>query len=313
MPRADAAGHRLRCRQVAARRRAGARLHAARAQGAAVQAAEHVEQRRGHRRWRRDRPRPGVAGARLRRRAGSRHEPGAAEAAIGRRGADRRLRPGAGARVGARLPRAGAERCCRRCWRPSRGSPPTPISSWSKAPAARPRSICAPATSPIWALPRPPMCRSCWSATSSAAASSPSWSARTRCCRRTSAARLVGYIVNKFRGDVRLFDGGIAAIGERTGLRVLRRRAVFRRRRRCCRPRIRWRCGLRLPTGGCCGRPPLPRAGRAAREAWPDQDRRAAAAAHRQFRRSRPAARRARGRARTWSGRASRCRAMPRW
>jgi len=32
-------------------------------------------------------------------------------------------------------------------------------------------------------------------------------------------ARLVGYIVNKFRGDVTLFDGGIAAIGERTGLR----------------------------------------------------------------------------------------------
>src|SRR5438105_6193020 len=31
-------------------------------------------------------------------------------------------------------------------------------------------------------------------------------------------ARLVGYIVNKFRGDPRLFDGGIAAIGERTGL-----------------------------------------------------------------------------------------------
>jgi adenosylcobyric acid synthase len=29
--------------------------------------------------------------------------------------------------------------------------------------------------------------------------------------------RLVGYIVNKFRGDPRLFDGGIAAIGERTG------------------------------------------------------------------------------------------------
>src|SRR5207302_5041045 len=30
--------------------------------------------------------------------------------------------------------------------------------------------------------------------------------------------RLVGYIVNKFRGDPRLFEGGIAAIGERTGL-----------------------------------------------------------------------------------------------
>jgi adenosylcobyric acid synthase len=31
-------------------------------------------------------------------------------------------------------------------------------------------------------------------------------------------ARLVGCIVNKFRGDVRLFDGGITAIGGRTGL-----------------------------------------------------------------------------------------------
>ncbi len=32
-------------------------------------------------------------------------------------------------------------------------------------------------------------------------------------------ALLAGYIVNKFRGDVRLFDGGVAAIGARTGLR----------------------------------------------------------------------------------------------
>jgi len=32
-------------------------------------------------------------------------------------------------------------------------------------------------------------------------------------------ARLTGYIVNKFRGDPRLFDDGIVAIGEHTGLR----------------------------------------------------------------------------------------------
>jgi adenosylcobyric acid synthase len=35
----------------------------------------------------------------------------------------------------------------------------------------------------------------------------------------TEQALLAGYIVNKFRGDVRLFEGGVAALSSRTGLR----------------------------------------------------------------------------------------------
>ena len=45
----------------------------------------------------------------------------------------------------------------------------TSIWCWSRARAARPRSTCARATSPTWALPRPRRCRWCWSATSTAA------------------------------------------------------------------------------------------------------------------------------------------------
>ena len=128
--------------------------------GPAVQAAEHEQQRGRHRRRRRDRPGPGAAGARLRRGAAGRHEPGAAQAA------ERDRRAGGGAGAGAaqlrrpRLPRAQARRCCRRVLASfARLARAGATSSWSRAPAARPRSTCAPATSPTWASRGPRACR----------------------------------------------------------------------------------------------------------------------------------------------------------
>ena len=99
-PRDHVPGHRLRRRQIADRRRAGACLRQSRPARAAVQAAEHVEQRRGHDRRRRDRPGAGAAGTRCARAAERPHEPGAAEAAERDRRADRRA--GQGARLLAR-------------------------------------------------------------------------------------------------------------------------------------------------------------------------------------------------------------------
>lgn len=74
----------------------------------------------------------------------------------------------------------------RRCCRAGAAWARNTMRCWSKAPAARPRSICATATSPTWALPRRRTCRWCWWPTSTAAASSPTWSAPSSCCRRPS-------------------------------------------------------------------------------------------------------------------------------
>ena len=146
----------------------------------AVQAAEHVEQRRRDHRWRRDRPRPGAAGSRRAARSDHRHEPGAAEA----RGRDRRAARSCAASASARFRRATIGRsgpsCCPTCCSPSASLLPMPIWCWSRAPAARRRSICARPISPISVLPAPPACRSCSSATSIAAASSRRWSAHSR-------------------------------------------------------------------------------------------------------------------------------------
>ena len=81
-----------------------ARLHPSRPARASVQAAEHVEQRGGDARWRRDRPRPGPAGARCPRRAHRRHEPRAAEAASGARRAGDRPRQGQSGDDGGGIP-----------------------------------------------------------------------------------------------------------------------------------------------------------------------------------------------------------------
>ncbi len=68
-------------------------VHQSRPGGAAFQIAEHVQQRRGHRGWRRDRPRPGAAGAGLPHQGQRAHEPGAAETAKRDRRAAHRARP----------------------------------------------------------------------------------------------------------------------------------------------------------------------------------------------------------------------------
>ena len=110
-------------------------------------------------------------------------------------------------------------------------------------------------------------------------------------------ALLAGYIVNKFRGDVRLFDGGIVAISERTGLRSFGVVPYFG-------------AAELLPAEDSLALAPHPRPGPAAfpRAGSPlpacrgegrgegISNRGAGAAADRQFRRSRPAARRARRR-----------------
>ena len=109
------------------------------------------------------------------------------------------------------------------------------------------------------------------------------------------AAMIVGFIVNKFRGDPSLFDDGMPTIARAHRLAGARPGAVLRRRAPAA--------------GGGCARPADQTTrsgdGRVAH-------RRAGLSAHRQFRRFRSAA--ARARASIWSscGRASRCPATPR-
>ena len=223
---------------------------------------------------------------------------------IGRRGAGRACRAGCcgscGARATTARSQAAAAAAGARALRAARRRRPTWCSS--RAPAARPRSTCAPATSPIWASPRRPTCRWSWSATSSAAASSRSWSARRRCSCRTSARRLAGYIVNKFRGDPRCST----AASRRSASAPAG--AAWASCRGSPTPRS---CRRRTMALRLVARPRVRRRMQPATAAVTGQDRRAAAAAHRQFRRSRSAARRARRRPRAGPRRAAAAGAMP--
>ena len=107
---------------------------------------------------------------------------------------------------------------CRACSTASPMSARAPISSSSKAPARRPRSTCAPATSPIWAsLPRRDVPVVLVGDIDRGGVIA-SLVGTMAVLEDEERARIRGFLVNKFRGDVRLFDGGRAEIARRTGL-----------------------------------------------------------------------------------------------
>ena len=154
-------------------------------------------------------------------------------------------------------------------------------SSWSRVRAARPRSTCAPATSPTWASRWPPACR---------------------CVLAGDIER--GGVIAQLVGTVAAARArGAGPAGRLPGQQVPRRPGLVRRRpsgdRGAHRPALAGRGDLARARRATCprrtslGLAELAADGRGA-DSRPDHGRRAAAAAARQFRRSRPA----RGRAR---------------
>ena len=196
-------------------------LPAARAPGAAVQAAEHVQQRRRHGRGRRDRPGAGAAGARGRRGAQRAHEPGAAEAAERDRRAGRGAGPGVRHRPGARVPGDEARAAAARARQLRAPAARRPTSCWWRAPAARRRSTCAPATSPTWASPARPDAPVVVVGDIDRGGVIASLVGTHAVLDPADAALVRGFIVNRMRGDPSLFADGMRAIADRTGWAAL--------------------------------------------------------------------------------------------
>ena len=260
-----------------------------------VQAAEHVEQRGSHRRWRRDRPLDGAAGTGLPDAADRRHESGAAQAAVGHRPRSSSCAAGASRRgtqttLGARSKRT----CCK-----SRST------AFAGCSAKRDLVIVEGAGSPAETNLRAHDIANMGFAH---AANVPvvlvgdidrghviaALVGAHAVLDAPDRARIRGFIINKFRGDVQLFRAGMRH--DRSAHRL----AVF--------GVVPWlACGWSAAGGRChaAGAVARPRA----REC-PRADRDPAPAAHRELRRLRPAALRARGAARihrAGSAAAARC------
>ena len=144
------------------------------------------------------------------------------------------------------------------------------MSWWSwKARAARRRSTCAPATSPTWASPRPLACPVVLAGDIDRGGVIAQIVGTQAVLDPDDAARIEGFLINRFRGDPRLFDDGYARIAAQTGWRGF---GV-----------LPWFADALAATGGGCAGPR--RAGAAERLSH----RLPRTVADREFRRSRPA------------------------
>ncbi len=86
-----------------------------------------------------------------------------------------------------------------------------------RVPDHPPKSTCGQPIWPTWGWLGQRICRSSWSATSTAAGCLPICSAQWRCSRRRTRHSSAGFVVNKFRGDPALLAPGLTQLEELTG------------------------------------------------------------------------------------------------